>query len=517
MSTGHVRLSLWVLTASLLLVGTFTTAPAEATITLTPVSTGFNGIIGIDHHGPTNQVIISVNYNTGSPYNFELVAFDGTRTQFSSISGFTDEVKIASVRSSACQGGFTPGELFTGTGAAGVIARISPDGLTVQNPWVTLPGETGLMRGSLFQDRYCSFSGDLIAVTTDGGVWRVTSAGAATLLADLNVHLEGLTTVPADPVQYGPWAGRILAGAEGLGCLYSIDTSGSATCWTLGINPEDIDIIPAGQNFFAVDYGAQTILGAPPSEFAGMVGDLLVTQESGPASLFHVWWDAGSNSFQSAEVAQGTSFEHVTFSTAGIVEIPPVTSPCPLSQGFWKNHPEGWPVTSLTLGIQTYDQAKLLALLRTPVKGDGSLILGHQLIAAKLNVANGSDPAPINASLDASDALLGTFTGRLPYGIKPSSPTGQAAVTLAAALDEYNNGLLTPDCEDFEADGPTGPPAPTTTVEATATDVAEDTPVASTNPPTPSPRSCPGKPLLLLIPLALASIVAATLLRRQHG
>jgi hypothetical protein len=41
-------------------------------------------------------------------------------------------------------GGFTPGELFTGAGTPGVIARISPDGNTVQNPWIP--------RG-LFQDR----------------------------------------------------------------------------------------------------------------------------------------------------------------------------------------------------------------------------------------------------------------------------------------------------------------------------------------------------------------------------
>src|SRR5829696_4637363 len=121
---------------------------------LTRISVNFNNPVGIDHHEPTNQVILSVHYSNGSPYNFELVAPDGTRTQFSNISGLTDEVKIACVRSSANQGGFQVGEFFTGTGVPGAIARISPDGSSVQNPWVRLPGETGLMRGSLFQDRY---------------------------------------------------------------------------------------------------------------------------------------------------------------------------------------------------------------------------------------------------------------------------------------------------------------------------------------------------------------------------
>ena len=172
------------------------------TITLTPVAIAFNNPIGIDHHEPTNKVVMSVYYPSGIPYNFELVAGDGTRTQFSGVSGLTEEVKIASGRSSGWQGGFTPGELFTGAGVPGVVARIAPDGSSIQNPWVTLPGETGLMRGSLFQDRYCAFGGNLIVVTTKGGVWRVTSGGAAVRLTSLGTRLEGVSTVPNDS-RYG--------------------------------------------------------------------------------------------------------------------------------------------------------------------------------------------------------------------------------------------------------------------------------------------------------------------------
>jgi hypothetical protein len=299
----------------------FVAGEAEA-ITLTPITTGFNNPIGIDHHEPTNQVVMSVNYPTGQPYNFELVASDGTRTQFSTISGLTDEVKIATVRSGTCQGGFTAGELFTGTGVAGVIARISSDGLTVQNPWVTLPSETGLLRGSLFQDRFCSFGGDLIVVTTAGNVWRVTSAGVPTPLTSLETHLEGVTTVPNNPAKYGPWAGTILAGAEEQGCLYSIAADGMSQCWQLGINPEDIDIIPANHNFFGVDFGGATLQGAPATEFASMVGDVLVTQEA-PGLLWHVRWDATSSAFQATQIAQVTHWEHVTFSPARIRPIPP--------------------------------------------------------------------------------------------------------------------------------------------------------------------------------------------------
>src|SRR5688572_23676843 len=62
-------------------------------------------------------------------------------------------------------------------------------------------------------------------------------------------------------------------------------------------------------------------------------------------------------------------------------------SGCTLTQGYWKNHPEAWPVASLELGSVTYSKAQLLSIFRTPVSGNGLVSLAHQLIAAKLNVA----------------------------------------------------------------------------------------------------------------------------------
>jgi hypothetical protein len=296
-----------------------TSAATAAPITLTTISTGFNNPVGIDHHEPTNRLALSVNYPTGNPRNFELVAADGTRTPFSNLSGLTDEVKIATVRSGPCQGGFTPGELFTGNGQPGQIVRISPTGASAQNPWVTLPGEPGLMRGSLFQDRYCAFGGDLIVVTTAGNVWRVTSAGAPTKLASLATHLEGVTTLPDDVAQYGPWAGKIVAGAEGQGRIYTIAPGGATQFFALGINPEDFDVIPENQNFYGVNFGGARLMGADAAQFCDVVDDVLVTQESG--ILWRVHWNG--QAFEKENVAQVEQWEHVTFSPASVQEIPP--------------------------------------------------------------------------------------------------------------------------------------------------------------------------------------------------
>jgi len=284
-------------------------------VTLTPIATGFNNPIGIDYHEPTDKVVLSVNYPSGMPTNFELVAQDGTRAPFSSLSGFTDEVKIATVRSGPNQGGFSVGELFTGNGKPGEIVRISSDGSSAQNPWVSLD-DSGLLRGSLFQDRYGVFGGDLIVVTTAGGVWRVTESANATKLASLDVHLEGVTTVPDLSAQYGPWAGKIVTGAEQQTEIHAIDANGNVQTFSLGISPEDIEIIPRGANFLGVDFGGKTLWGAPSSEFAGMVGDFLIAQEAAGV-LWHVRWDAPTSSFQREQVAQVGQWEHVTFAPVG--------------------------------------------------------------------------------------------------------------------------------------------------------------------------------------------------------
>ncbi len=305
-------------------------------INLTQISTTFNNPIGIDYHEPTNSIVVSVNYPSGQPHNFERINFDGTHVQFSSLSGFTDEVKIATVRSGNV-GGFTTGDLFTGNGVDGQIMRITGNG-AVASLFVDLPGVgNGLMRGSLYVDRTGVFGGDLIAVTTGGEVWRVNSLGAPTKLADVNTHLEGVITVPNDPTKYGPLAGKIIAGAEGQVRLYAIDTAGNTAFYNLNVSIEDIDLIPANENFFGVNFGTGRILGAPASDFVSMVGDILLTQELGgaPSGLFRLFWDGSSLQTAAITLDAGSAipgqWEHVTFAPAGIREIPPVGVPEPSS------------------------------------------------------------------------------------------------------------------------------------------------------------------------------------------
>jgi hypothetical protein len=69
-----------------------------------------------------------------------------------------------------------------------------------------------------------------------------------------------------------------------------------------------------------------------------------------------------------------------------------------------------------------------------------------KLIAAKLNIANGSDPAPVSSTITDADSLLSAFSGKLPYKVKTTSTAGKMMVNDANTLNSYNNGSLTPVC-----------------------------------------------------------------------
>ncbi|WP_438024996.1 hypothetical protein [Sorangium sp. So ce233] len=139
--------------------------------------------------------------------------------------------------------------------------------------------------------------------------------------------------------------------------------------------------------------------------------------------------------------------------SGNVVVTPPTPEGdgCTLTQGYWKNHEESWPVSSLTIGGVVYSQEELLELFRTAPKGDKSLIVGHQLIAALLNVASGASDAELDGALAEADAWMAAnkdADGRLPYGVKGGS-AAEAAVSLNETLTSFNEGRLGPEhCKD---------------------------------------------------------------------
>ncbi len=107
-------------------------------------------------------------------------------------------------------------------------------------------------------------------------------------------------------------------------------------------------------------------------------------------------------------------------------------------------------MNSLTLGNQSYTKAELMTILRARTgsgpRADASLILADQLIAAKLNIANGADGTPVTSTIADADAVLSFYPGKLPYRVRPNTTNGQRMVNDAATLESYDNGALTPGC-----------------------------------------------------------------------
>ncbi len=113
---------------------------------------------------------------------------------------------------------------------------------------------------------------------------------------------------------------------------------------------------------------------------------------------------------------------------------------CVRTQGFWKNKgaKDGWPVQSLELGMVSYTKAQLLDILDTPVRGNGLISLSYQLIAAKLNIANGACvPAAVQTAITAADNLIMNLVVP-PVGSGKIDPSLTSALT--GILDAYNNG-----------------------------------------------------------------------------
>jgi len=130
------------------------------------------------------------------------------------------------------------------------------------------------------------------------------------------------------------------------------------------------------------------------------------------------------------------------------------TDPCPpgsctFTQGYWKTHgPAGcvtgnntnqWPVSSLTLGSVSYSDAQLCSIFNQPAGGNGLIALAHQLIAAKLNLANGSGCAAVATFISQADALIGN---RVVPPVGADSLTPAQTSTLTMSLDAFNNGNL---------------------------------------------------------------------------
>ncbi len=140
----------------------------------------------------------------------------------------------------------------------------------------------------------------------------------------------------------------------------------------------------------------------------------------------------------------GTSTEGQTFSYEICCEPKDGDKGCVRTQGYWKRHPYDWPVWELEIGGVTYSKGDLIDLLEMSPKGDASLILLKQLVAAMLNAESGAAvPWEVQDAIDDAQEWMANNKdgdGELPYGVHASSSAGQEAIDIKDVLVEYNEG-----------------------------------------------------------------------------
>jgi hypothetical protein len=109
--------------------------------------------------------------------------------------------------------------------------------------------------------------------------------------------------------------------------------------------------------------------------------------------------------------------------------------------GYWKNHPDAWPVDVITIGGVTYTKAEAIGHMETSVKGDKTFTMFPALVAANLNVFVGNASDCIDDFISAADAWMASY-GPVGSGVEGRSDAWKQGESLYEELDAYNNGEL---------------------------------------------------------------------------
>ena len=116
-----------------------------------------------------------------------------------------------------------------------------------------------------------------------------------------------------------------------------------------------------------------------------------------------------------------------------------VSNPGTGTLGYWKNHPEAWPVSTITIGGQTYTRDAAIWWMKRIGK-DRTTQMFAQLVAAMLNVGIGNDSSCIGSTITFADNWL--IANPLGSNVLGSSAAWAAAAPYHDQLDAYNNGHL---------------------------------------------------------------------------
>jgi len=193
-----------------------------------------------------------------------------------------------------------------------------------------------------------------------------------------------------------------------------------------------------------------------------------VLTETGPGGLYTVFVDAPGNYTVGALIPTGMQVSPTVvggsagvpdghgFSVATGVPVNTPTSfgfftstasnPGTGTPGYWKNHPEAWPVSTITVGAVngvggiTYTKALAIYWLGKVGK-DKTTTMFSSLVPAMLNVLIGNDGSCVGQAILDGNAWMHTY-GPVGSNVAASSYAWSVGEPTHQTLDAYNNGLL---------------------------------------------------------------------------
>jgi hypothetical protein len=117
-----------------------------------------------------------------------------------------------------------------------------------------------------------------------------------------------------------------------------------------------------------------------------------------------------------------------------------VQSPGTGTPGYWKNHPEAWPVNSITVGGVPYTRDEAIAWLGKVGK-DKTTTMFASLVSAMLNRLIGNDSSCVTSSITYANAWMATY-GPVGSNVPASSDAWALGEPWHQQMDAYNNGRL---------------------------------------------------------------------------
>jgi len=278
----------------------------------------------------------------------------------------------------------------------------------------------------------------------DGPLKHIRAAAIAAAL----LPLASVAATPASAqTQCNPSAGTICgtvfsdAGTAGYRDASDVGMEGVKVFVCLGIvtncNENNPDAIPVETN-----PDGSFNLTQPPGPYTIAVQIPTGTQASPPNAIL------GDDTFDSDGVPDGSGYSVATvtvvpggpnfaadFGFAASRHANPGTG----TPGYWKNHPEAWPVAGIKVGGVYYTKAQIITLLGKVGK-DKSITIFASYVSAWLNTYIDNDPSCVSAAMNSADGWFASY----PPGsnVAGSSTAWQQAEPWHQTMDAYNNGLL---------------------------------------------------------------------------